>query len=79
MSATEHERTEEYRQIRLRGGDIDELVRVVSAFAAEDNEAARWYTDDKTLVLEHPLVMSLIGGTPYPSPTPEQTQENEHG
>ena len=65
MTATVHERSEEYRQIRVRGDDVAELLTVLTDFAAEDNEEARWFTDGKTLVLEHPLVKSLIGGNPY--------------
>lgn len=65
MSATEHERSEDYRQIRVRGDSVAELLAVVAAFASEDNEEARWFTDGDTLVLEHPVVKSLIGGSPY--------------
>lgn len=71
MSAHEYERSEEHRQIRVRGGDIAELLAVVGAFAQERNEEARWFTEGDTLVLEHPLVTSLIGGGTYPEPLTE--------
>lgn len=77
MSAHEYERSEDHRQIRVIGGDIAELLAVVRAFATEDNEEARWFTDGETLVLEHPLVTSLIGGAEY---GPHSTDsETDHG
>ena len=68
MSATVYERSEDYRQIRVRGDDITELSRVLAAFIEEDNEEARWFTEGDTLVLECPMVKSLIGGSPYLEP-----------
>tara|TARA_R110002020_G_scaffold335482_2_gene550621 strand:- start:1801 stop:2055 length:255 start_codon:yes stop_codon:yes gene_type:complete len=75
MSAHEYERSEDHRQIRVRGGDIAELLAVVGAFAGEDNEEARWFTEGDTLVLEHPLVTSLIGGEAYPAPLPDPSPD----
>lgn len=65
MTATVHERSEEYRQIRIRGGDISELLAVVRQFADEGNVQARWYVEGEALVLEHPVLFSLVGGEDY--------------
>lgn len=77
MTAYEYERSEDHRQIRVIGDDITELLAVVGAFVAEENEEARWFTDGDTLVLEHPLVTSLIGGKEYPEPLPVHTDGSE--
>lgn len=72
MSAHEYERSEDHRQIRVRGGDLAKLLAVLIAFASEENEEAHWFTDGETLVLEHPLVTSLIGGKDYPHAHPSE-------
>ena len=65
MTATVHERSEEYRQVRVLGGDISELLAVVRRFADEGNAQAGWYVEGEALVLEHPALSSLVGGEDY--------------
>jgi hypothetical protein len=68
VTATHHEWSRSTEQVRLRGGDLAELAAVVTHFAAEADESARWFINGDVLVLETPLSETLVGGKPYRIP-----------
>ncbi len=64
MSAELYRRSVDTEQIRVRGGDLEELASVL-AKVAEEYEGGQWYTDGATLVIELPMGEQLVGGSDY--------------
>jgi hypothetical protein len=68
MPAARYERNLTTEQIRITGDSITELAEAVGHFLSKAEEGARWFVDEDTIVLEHPMGESLVGGEKFPKP-----------
>lgn len=62
MTAKKYDFTKEFEQVRVYGGDVSELCRVLNSL---NEVGATWHTDSDTIVFEWPMGTQLTGGEDY--------------
>lgn len=65
MTAEKYTKALDFEQVRVRGGDLAELSRVIHYLNVGDNEGVTWHTEGDTLVFEWAMGSSLVGGKNY--------------
>lgn len=62
MTAKKYTKAMDFEQVRVAGGDIIELGRVIDRLSYE---GATWHTDGDVIVIEWPMGTQLVGGEDY--------------
>ena len=62
MTAKKYNLTRDFEQVRVYGGDVNELRRVLNAL---NEVGATWHTDENSIVFEWSMGTTLVGGEDY--------------